>query len=625
MLAKRTDEPFDGQDWIFEIKWDGYRTIAEIIDGKVDIYSRNGLSFNIKFSIITEALSDFSHSAILDGEIVMLDEKGRANFQQLQNNARQKEDNLYYYVFDLLYLDGHLLFDESLIERKELLKNLISKLDEDHIRYCDHIQKDGNAFFDTATDNKLEGIIAKKKSSKYQPGKRSSSWLKVKVVNEQEAVIGGFTEPSGSRKYFGSLILGVYESDELHYIGQCGGGFSNKKLKELNKKLEPLIIGQSPFAEKNIDLNTPPTWLKPGLVCEVSFSEWTEGGVMRHPIFKGMRIDKEPEQVKREKSSSTSEKKNSKTSKKENKMAQKEKNEGSIHVKGHELKLTNLDKVFWPDEGYTKGDVIEYYRAISDYILPYLKKRPQSMFRQPDGVDGNSFFQKDVEDMPPDWVATTDIYSESNDEDITYLVCNNKSTLTYMNQLGCIEINPWNSRIGNLDKPDYCIIDIDPDKNSYDEVIETAQAVKEVLDRAEADGFCKTSGATGMHIFIPLNQKYTYDQSRDFAELIASLTHELLPDLTSLKRSPKKRKKQIYLDYLQNRKAQTLAAPYSLRPKPKATVSTPLKWDEVKKGVEPQDYTIENIRNRINKKGDLFKEVRGKGIDMEKCLQKLKQ
>ncbi len=631
MLAKVADEPFDGEKWLFEIKWDGYRAITEANDGKTDIYSRNGISFNIKYSSITDALSDLNHNVILDGEIVVLDEDGRSHFQKLQNFDQEEDEGLFYYVFDLLYLDDHALFEEKLTDRKELLKELVSKLGHPQIRYSDHVLDKGIDFFKEAQNSELEGIIAKKKNSKYLSGKRSRQWLKIKTANQQEAVIGGFTEPSGSRKYFGSLVLGVYENDNLQFIGQCGGGFSDKKLKELSKKIESLIIDHSPFTENNLDLNTPATWLKPELICEVSFAEWTESGSMRQPIFKGLRIDKEPEEVKREMTKESLESKNvnktkkSKTMSKKKKKKNTKKKEKSIHIKGHELSLTNLDKVFWPDEGYTKGDVIEYYREVSNYILPYLKKRPQSMFRQPDGIESNSFFQKDVEDMPPEWVTTIDIYSESNDDEITYLVCNNKSTLTYMNQLGCIEINPWLSRTVKPDKPDYCIIDLDPDGNEFDEVVETAQAVKEVLDRAEANGYCKTSGATGMHIYIPLNGKYSYDQSRDFAELIASLTHELIPDLTSLERSPKKRKNKIYLDFLQNRQSQTLAAPYSLRPKPEATISTPLEWEEVKKGLTPQEFTIETIHDRLKDKGDLFKPVRGKGIDMEKCLQNLEK
>ncbi len=626
MLAKTADDPFDDEDWLFEIKWDGYRAITEFYDGKVHLYSRRGITYNIKYAPITEALAHLSHNAILDGEIVVLDEEGHSDFQRLQNSANEPDEALYYYVFDLLYFDSETLFEESLTKRKELLKELIDDLEHPHIRYSDHVSKQGTAFFEESKRNELEGIIAKKKESTYRPGKRSGNWLKIKTEMEQEAVIGGFTEPRGSRKYFGSLVLGVYEDNELCYAGQCGGGFSDKKLKKLRKKFDPLIIENSPFTDKNIDLNTAPTWLQPVLICEVKFTEWTEGGAMRHPVFKGLRKDKKPEEVRRVKTTEVVKRDSSNNSKMSKKMSKKKKNEDSIHVKGHELKLTNLDKVFWPDEGYTKGDVIEYYRQVSNFILPYLKKRPESLLRHPNGIDGKSFFHKDMEDLPPEWVKTIEIKSKSDeDKIINYLLCNNKSTLTYMNQLGCIEINPWLSRTSNLDKPDYCVIDIDPDKNDFEDVVEAAQAVKEVLDKAGAEGYPKTSGATGMHIYIPFNGKYSYEQSKNFANLVATLAHKKLPDITSLKRNPKKRKGLIYLDFLQNSRSQTLSAPYSLRPKPKATVSTPLKWNEVKKGLTPQDFTIENIHERLDEIGDLFEPVRGKGIDMEKCLEKLEE
>ncbi len=630
MLAKIADEPFDDEDWLFEIKWDGYRAITELNDGKVHIYSRRGITYNIKYAPITEALSNLSENCILDGEVVILDEEGRPDFQRLQNSANEPDEALHYCVFDLLWLEGNVLFKESLAKRKELLKELIDDLDHPQVRYSDHINGRGKAFFEESKKNNLEGVIAKKKDSSYRPGKRSGNWLKIKSEMEQEAVVGGFTEPRGSRKHFGSLVLGVYEDDKLQFIGQCGGGFNAEKLKNVHQKLKPLVIDHSPFTDTgNIDLNTPATWVKPELVCEVKFTEWTGDGSMRHPVFKALRYDKEPKKIKRVKQSRSGslpdknqEGKGSKKSKVKKNMVKNKENEQVIHVKGQELKLTNLDKVFWPDEGYTKGDVIDYYRKISDYILPYLKKRPESLLRHPDGIEGNSFFHKDMEDLPPEWVETIEI-EKSNGEVINYLVCNNKSTLSYMNQLGCIAINPWLSRTVKLDKPDYCVIDIDPDKNDFDEVIEAAQAVKEVLDEAEMEGYCKTSGATGMHMYIPLNAKYTYEQSKNFANLIVALAHEKLPDLTSLKRNPKKRKGLIYLDFLQNSKSQTLAAPYSLRPRPKATVSTPLEWDEVKKGIKPQDFTIENIHERLDEKGDLFEPARGKGIDMEKCIDRL--
>lgn len=297
--------------------------------------------------------------------------------------------------------------------------------------------------------------------------------------------------------------------------------------------------------------------------------------------------------------------------------------EQTISINGKKLKLTNLEKIYWPEEKYTKGDLIDYYRGISKFILPYLKDRPESLNRFPNGIAGESFYQKDVGDMPPEWVKTVEVYSESNKKNINYLVCQNEATLVYLANLGCIEINPWFSTIKHPDKPDYLAIDLDPLNISFEKVIETALAVKEVLDKAGAPGYCKTSGVTGIHIYVPMKAKYDFEVSKEFAYTIAQMTNVKLPDTTSIERSPSKRNKKVYIDFLQNRRGQTLAAPYSVRPKPHATVSTPLKWNELKKGLSPENFTIKNINKRLEKVGDLFEGIFGKGIDVKKCLKNL--
>jgi bifunctional non-homologous end joining protein LigD len=294
-----------------------------------------------------------------------------------------------------------------------------------------------------------------------------------------------------------------------------------------------------------------------------------------------------------------------------------------VKIDGQQLKLTNLDKVYWPKEKYTKGDLVNYYRKVAKFILPYLKDRPENMNRHPHGINGPSFYQKNVDHQPPVWVKTKKIFSESNKADINYLVCQNEATLVYMANLGCIEINPWNSRIQNLEKPDWMVIDLDPEAISFEQVIVVAQAVHKLLDSIGVKNFCKTSGATGLHIFVPLAAKYTHDQVKDFAHIIAVLVNRRLPNITSIERMPKKRQKKVYLDFLQNRKGQTLAAPYSVRPKPGATVSTPLEWGEVKRGLDPKKFTIQTIVPRLKKKGDIWKPVIGAGADLQKALTKL--
>jgi bifunctional non-homologous end joining protein LigD len=649
MLATLATTPFDDKDWIFEIKWDGYRAIAEVDNQKVKLYSRNLLSFNDDYPTVVEALKQLGHNAILDGEIVALDKEGRPKFQLMQNMKGRSSENILYYVYDLIYLNGHDLTSMPLIERKKVLQSILPDLP--NIKFSDHVVESGKAFFEQAQKNKLEGIIAKEAQSPYRIGKRSTEWLKVKTSMRQEAVIAGFTAPRGSRKKFGALVLGLYDKGEFKYIGHSGGGFNSESLDEVHKKLEPLIQKKSPFKEKVIT-NMPVTWVKPQLVCEIQFGEWTEEGIMRHPIFQGMREDKDAKDVVRETQTGTKEavteaeeglKKSKKATIKKSSHPAKDKSPSpslktkrqsknsedvielkeEIELDGKTLKLSNLDKLYWPEEKYSKGDLIKYYLRMSKYILPYLKDRPENMNRHPNGINGQAFYHKDMKDSYPDWLQTQPIYSESNDKDVNYLVCQNQATLTYMNNLGCIEINPWNSRLQSLENPDYVIIDLDPGENTFEEVIETAQVVKAILDKGKIEAYCKTSGATGMHIFIPMGAKYDYDQAKEFAHIIALMANEQLPKLTSLERSPKNRREQIYLDYLQNRKGQTLACTYSVRPKPGATVSTPLKWEEVKPGLHPSQFTIKNIYDRVEKEGDLFRGIFGKGIDIAKSLKNL--
>lgn len=298
-----------------------------------------------------------------------------------------------------------------------------------------------------------------------------------------------------------------------------------------------------------------------------------------------------------------------------------------VTIGKNKLQFTNLDKIFWSEKKITKGDVLDYYNDMNKYILPYLKNRPQSLKRNPNGIADNGFFQKDAGEEAPEWVKSKKIFSESTNKEVDYIICNDKATLLYLANLGCIELNPWNSKKDTLDFPDYFIIDIDPsEKNDYDDVVEVAKVVKTVLDKAKAPSFCKTSGASGMHVYVPLSAKYNYEHVRSFAELIASLTNEQIPEISTLERSLKGRdKNKIYIDYLQNSRAQTLACAYSLRPKPGATVSTPLQWKEVKRGLRPDRFNIRSVPKRMAKTGDLFHGVLGKGIDLKKCISELEK
>ncbi|MEO7210257.1 MAG: DNA ligase D, partial [Chitinophagaceae bacterium] len=629
MLATLVDKAFDDAEWIYEIKWDGYRAIADWQDDTLKFYSRNGLSFSDKFPQIAEALTSIKHDAVLDGEIVLMDKENRPSFQKLQHYEDNKDLPLLYYVFDLLFLDKRDIRDLPLLERKELLKELLKKNNDGLIRYCDHIDEKGIAFFATAKKANLEGIIAKKGDSNYTCNTRSKEWLKIKNINSREGIIVGYTKPRNSRKYFGALVLAQYENNELTFMGHTGTGFDEKTLKELWEKMQPLITSKSPFKEK-VKVNMPVTWIKPKLVCELNYTEMTEDGLMRHPVFLGLRIDKSkmevnkttqmPAHIIKEKKIMTEKKKaNSKDA-----IEVQSTDDKNVKVNNHTLSLTNLNKIYWPKEKFTKGDLINYYEKISPYILPYLKGRPLSLKRNPNGILDDGFFQKDFGAQAPAWIPKAEVESGPDKKIIEYIMCENKAALMYIANLGCIEINPWNSLYKKMDFPSYMIIDIDPsDKNSFEQVIETALAAKEVLDEAGADCYCKTSGATGLHVYVPMGGKYDYEQVKNFGHLVAHLISLRVPKFTSLERSLSKRGNKIYVDFLQNRRGQTLASAYSVRPRPGATVSTPLEWTEVKKGLLPSQFTIENIFDRLEKKGDLFTPVLKKGIDLKKCLAKL--
>ncbi|TDO24718.1 DNA ligase D [Pedobacter duraquae] len=649
MLATLVDEPFDNTDWQYEVKWDGYRALAFVNKGEVNLLSRNNKSFNDKFYPIHELLRTWKLDAVLDGEILVLNEKGISNFGQLQNWRSEADGELVFYVFDILWYAGKNLQELTLAERQSILADVLP-VNDDRVRLGQVFKASGIDFYKAAERLGLEGIIAKKSESTYAAGSRSKEWLKIKVHKRQEVVIAGFTRNEGTSKQFSSLLLGVYEADTLYYVGKVGTGFSDQLQKDMMDQFEPLITNKSPF-EVIPDVNKPSRfrpdppkakaiWLKPELVCEVAFTEVTDDGVFRHPSFQGMRVDKKAKDVVRETAAPVqevlegaieekAEDKHADALKppknKERKTLLNPKDETQVRkICGHDLKFTNLKKLYWPDDKISKRDMFNFYYQIADYILPYLKDRPMSLNRFPGGIHGHSFYQKDVTDKAPDW-AKTFPYTTSDGEAKNYLVGDDEATLLWMASLGCIEMNPWFSRIQSPDNPDYCVIDLDPDKNTFDQVIEAANEVKKVLDELDVPAYCKTSGSTGMHIYIPLAGKYTYDQSQMFARILVDIVHKQIPEFTSLERMIANRKGKMYLDFLQNRPGATIAGPYSLRPKPGATVSMPLHWDEVKPGLKMTDFHIFNAVERVKSEGDLFKGVLGKGIDLEKTIAAAKR
>ncbi len=651
MLATLIDKPFEEPGWIYEIKWDGYRAVALMNKGKVNLLSRNDKSFNEKFYPVHRALQDWKINAVVDGEVVVLTSKGLAHFGSLQNWRSEADGELVYYVFDIMWLDGRDLAQLPLTQRRKILQSIIPG--EGIIRLSENFETSATGFLQEVAKLDMEGIMAKKADSTYTPGLRTREWLKIKAQKRHEVVIGGYTQNEGSAKTFSSLLVGVYAHNKLQYIGKIGTGFNDKMQKEILAKTKGLVVTKPPFCEvPDVDKPSrfrpnPPkaavTWLKPSLVCEVSYAELTDDGVMRHPSFEGLREDKKAKDVVKEKSVSPAaitKKVNARPGKKEQEETAPEfikpvkagnrksllnpSEETQVKVvNGHELKFTNLGKIYWPKEKFTKRDMLNYYYQVAPYILPYLKDRPQSLNRYPNGISGESFYQKDVTASAPDWVKKSPYHT--NGEDKNFLVVEDDASILYMANLGAIEMNPWNSTIHAPDHPDWCLIDLDPsDKNTFDTVIKTALVTKKVLDELKVEGYVKTSGSTGIHIYIPLGAQYTYDECQLFGKLVATRVHQELPAITSIERMVKNRKNKLYIDYLQNRAKATLAAPYSLRPKPGATVSMPLHWDEVKKGLSMKDFTIKNALERINKEGDIFKPVLGKGINLLKIIKNLR-
>lgn len=606
MLATLVDKPFDSADWIYEVKWDGYRALAYIDKKYIELRSRNNNSFNEKFYPVYEAIKNWPIRAVVDGEIVVLNEKGITKFSDLQGWRSEADGDLIFYLFDVLWLEGKDLTELTVVERREVLKAIVPE--EGLIRISENFEASATEFLQVAQQMGLEGIIAKKADSTYHIDSRSKEWLKIKTEQRHEAIITGYTRNEDTTKDFSALLLGVYEGKELKFIGQVGTGFTDKVRKELLATMNELKSKECPYPEVPV-VNKPSrfrpnppkaevVWLKPELVCEVRYQELTSEGVMRHAAYQGLREDKKANEVTREEAKEVETVVNDsasgvitpvKASGRKTLLNPKDESQ-TRNIDGHDLKFTNLSKIYWPDEKITKRDMLNYYYQIAPFMLPYMKDRPQSLNRHPNGIKGESFYQKNVSGKVEPWITTHDYENTSKEGNKTFLVCTDEASLMYIAKLGCIEMNPWHSRIAAPDNPDWCVVDLDPDTNSFEQVIEAAIVVRKILDAIKVPSFPKTSGSTGIHIYIPLGGKYDYEQSKQLAELIVTIAHQELSGFTSLERNPAKRKAKIYLDFLQNRAIQTIAAPYSLRPKPGATASTPLHWDEVKKGLKMQDF-----------------------------------
>lgn len=614
MLATLVDKPFSDPEWLFEQKFDGYRALAFIEKDKFRFISRRNEDLIQKFpqaQVIPGLVN--AETAILDGELVVVDKAGKPSFQLLQNaaNSQASDGQLIYYVFDLLYLSGTDLRNNPLIERKDLLQSILRK--SDFLRYSDHIIEKGEQLYAEAIRSNLEGVIGKHIRSPYAE-KRSRHWLKMKAERRQEVVIAGYTSPRHSRKYFGALVIGVYSKNKLVFAGHVGSGFDDESLKEIFDLLQPLIAKDCPFEVKP-KTNEPAVWVRPEIVCEVKFSEWTDEGILRQPVFVRIRADKLPSDAVRDTPKELESVVEPKLQQIKNRVISAEdafdqenlKGNMLVSIDGVEVSLTNLDKVFWPDEGYTKGDLLRYYFRMREVVLPYLIDRPLILKRFPDGVEADYFYQHNLEETP-DFVKQAQITED--DSLINYAVIDSAASLLYITNLACIAQNPFSSRIGSLENPDWIIFDLDPEEASFDKVCEVAMVVKEALDEVGLRAYPKTSGSRGMHIYLPIENIYTHEQAQALGKIVASIAVSRKPEIATTERMKNKRgKAQIYIDIHQNAMGKTIVSPYSVREKPGATVSTPLSWAEVESKPDKNQFTMFTVPERVATIGDIIHDI----------------
>ena len=611
MLAESRDAPFTDPAWLFELKLDGYRLLAS---AGPRLFSRNGNDLSHSFPEVSRAVASLPvNGLVLDGEVVALDEAGRPSFQRLQQRGKLTrsldigqaavENPVTYYAFDLLAAEGFDLRPLPLVVRKRLLRKLLPPAGA--IRFLDHFEGDGELLYQQVQKLGLEGIVGKQANSTYRTG-RSPCWLKIRTRLSADFVVVGFTASKGLRTGFGALLLAQYVEGALVYSGRAGTGFSDKQLSEVRETLAvsrregPACGGPIP-PEKGI------TWTEPRMVCEVEFTEWTEERLLRQPVFLHFRHDKSPEECLGSRNPGQRGGGAEKEAEQATGLLGRSENESAESPAGRpaapppRFEFSNLDKVFWPEEGYTKGDLIEYYRAISPWILPYLKDRPVVLTRYPDGINGKSFFQKDAPGFVPEWIRTERMWSEQADREIEYFVCNDEAALLYLVNLGTIPLHFWGSRTSKIERPDWCILDLDPKDAPFSQVIEVAQATHALCDDIGLPHFVKTSGSSGLHVMIPLGCQCRYDETRSLGELLARLIVAELPDTATITRQVSRRAGKVYIDYLQNGAGRLLVAPFSARPLPGAPVSMPLRWSEVDGTLDIGSFTIENAVARMKK------------------------
>jgi bifunctional non-homologous end joining protein LigD len=610
VFATLANEVPKGEGWLFEVKWDGYRALANVRGGETRLVSRNRNDLTERFPGVARAIGQAvkSPDCLLDGEVCALDEEGRATFSAMQQG---KPGTTYLYVvFDLLELDGEPLIELPLVERRRGLEKLIDR--RNRTVQISEVFEDGEALLEAAKQQRFEGIVAKRADSRYQPGRRTRDWLKIKTHGRQEFVIAGYTKGQGRRaSSFGSLVLGAFEGGELRYVGNVGTGFNEREIEHLLAKLRPLARETPPFPSvpkmprvKKGDV----VWVEPNLVAEIEFVEMTHDGHLRAPVYKGLREDKPAADVVLERSQPIP---------------------SEIRKGRRVLKLSNLDKPFWPEEGITKGDLLAYYRDVAPVLVPHLRDRPFTMKRYPDGWQGDFFFQKDAPVHMPDWIPRRPFMVSTREaprrrKRIQAPLVNDELALLWMVNMGCIDMNTWYSRVDKPDRPDWVLFDLDPSPDvGFRETVRVALLVKEALDALGLASFAKTSGADGMHVLVPIERRYSYDDTREFSEIVARALARAHRGLVTTEWS-KARRRGVLIDSNQNGEGKTIASVYSVRPKAGAPVSTPLRWDEVREDLDPAAFTMAEVLARVGRHGDLFEGVLKTKQRLDKALDSVR-
>jgi bifunctional non-homologous end joining protein LigD len=605
MLATASETIPKGEGWVYEPKWDGYRAIVTVSAGEVSFTSRRGNDLTERFGeLARRARPAFrSADAVVDAEICALDEEGRSRFSLLQDGR----GTLVLVAYDVLELDGEPLVDLPLHERRERLGRLIDPTSGSVVISPQFT--DGEALLEAAREQQLEGVVAKRADSSYQPGKRSTDWHKVKVRQAQEVVIAGYTKGQGRRaSSFGALVVGVYEAGGLRWAGNVGTGFDGAEIDGLLKLLRPLRRPDSPFVEtpkmprvRRSDI----VWVEPKLVAQIEFAEWTHESRLRAPVYIGLREDKSPTDVRKERTPVP-----------------------TVIEKGRrELRLSNLEKPFWPEEGITKGDLIAYYRDVAEVLVPHLRGRPFTMKRYPDGWQAGHFFQKQAPSHMPSWIKRAPLPASTREGEkkiIEYALVDDELALLWMVNMACIDMHAWSSRVDKPERPDWVMFDLDPAEGAtFEDVVQVAKLVKEMLDLLELESFPKTSGSRGVHVLVPIARRHTFGDAREFASIIAGALARAHPGLVTIEWARKKRQ-GVLVDANQNRPGATNATVYSVRPRAGAPVSTPLRWEEVVSGLDFTAFTMDAVLDRVARHGDLYEGVLHGKQSLSNALRRLR-